>query len=331
MDLRPLIAILSDGGFHSGRSLSQELCVTRTQIVQQVERLRELGIEVHSVTGKGYRLPIQLELIDKEHVLALLGHDSQLWESAFDVVFSTDSTNADAMAKGREGVTRYLCIAEHQAKGRGRRGKTWVSPLGANIALSMLWSFDSGVGRLEGLSLVVAILLVDALKACGYEGMGVKWPNDILLSSSKLAGILIEIAGDATGPCKVVIGIGINIKMPESIAGSIDQSYTDLASNSEIPPDRNKIVAALIRSLQAGLAEFAQKGFAGFQQRWNEVDVFKGRMVEIVSGESRQRGLSLGVSDSAALLLQTESGVLTVSGGEIAPSLRPVPIGDEYA
>ncbi len=119
--------------------------------------------------------------------------------------------------------------------------------------------------------------------------------------------------------------------MPESIAGSIDQSYTDLASNSEIPPDRNKIVAALIRSLQAGLAEFAQKGFAGFQQRWNEVDVFKGRMVEIVSGENRQRGLSLGVSDSAALLLQTESGVLTVSGGEIAPSLRPVPIGDEYA
>ena len=324
MDLRPLVSILSDGGFHSGQALSVELGVTRTLVVRQVEQLREMGIEVHSVTGKGYRLPYVLELIAKDDVLAQLGDSAPYWKTGFDVLFSTGSTNADAMAKGQAGASRYLCIAEHQSAGKGRRGKAWVSPLGANISLSMLWTFEAGMAALEGLSLVVAILVVDALKSCGYKGMGVKWPNDILLDASKLAGILIEINGDAAGPCKVVIGIGINVRMPASSAESIDQRYTDLASNSETIPDRNRIAASLVLSLQAGLAEFASSGFEAFQQRWNAVDVYKGRVVDIVSGTNRQRGVSLGVNGSAALLLQTDSGVLRISGGEITPSLRPV-------
>lgn len=324
MDLRPLVAILSDGGFHSGQALSLELDVTRTLIVRQVEQLREMGIEVHSVTGKGYRLPYMLELINKEHILAQLGASASSWGARLDVLFSTGSTNADALAKGREGLSRYLCIAEHQFAGKGRRGKAWVSPLGASISFSLLWTFEAGMAALEGLSLVVAILVVDALKSCGYKGMGVKWPNDILLEASKLAGILIEIQGDAAGPCKVVIGVGVNVRMPAVGAESIDQRYTDLASHFEMTPDRNRVMAALILSLQAGLHEFSRSGFAAFQQRWNEVDVYRGRVVEIISGANRQRGLSLGVSDSAALLLQTDAGVLSVSGGEIAPSLRPV-------
>lgn len=324
MDLRPLVRILSDGGFHSGRSLSAELGVTRTVIVRQIDQLRTMGVDIHSVTGKGYRLPYILEMINKERILALLGSSGSQWRDDFDVVFTTGSTNADAMAKGRAGSNRYLCIAEHQAAGRGRRGKAWLSPLGANIALSMLWSFKSGIAALEGLSLVVAILVVDALKACGYKELGVKWPNDILMSASKLAGILIEISGDTEGPCKVVIGVGINVNMPASSAGSIDQSYTDLASNLEVAPDRNRVIAALMLSLQDGLTQFALTGFAGFAKRWNEVDVYKGREVEIISGSNRQRGRSLGVSETGALLLQTETDVVPISGGEITPSLRPV-------
>ena len=329
MALRPLVSILTDGGFHSGHALSAELNVTRTLVVRQVEQLRDMGIEVHSVTGKGYRLPYVLELICKEEVLAQLGDSAASWGAEFDVLFSTESTNADAMAKGRAGASRYLCIAEHQSAGKGRRGKTWVSPLGANISLSMLWTFNAGMAALEGLSLVVAILVVDALKSCGYEGMGVKWPNDILLDANKLAGILIEINGDAAGPCKVVIGVGVNVRMPASSAESIDQRYTDLSSNSETIPDRNRIAASLVLSLQAGLAEFARFGFSAFQERWNAVDVYKGRVVDIVSGANRQRGVSLGVNGSAALLLQTDGGVLQISGGEITPSLRPVFEGGE--
>ena len=228
------------------------------------------------------------------------------------------------MRKAREGQSHFLVLAEHQANGRGRRGKAWVSPLGANIALSLLWTFKSGMAALEGLSLAVAILVVDALRACGFEGMGVKWPNDILLNSSKLAGILIEISGEAEGPSRVVIGIGINVKMPFSSAAVIDQAYTDLSSNFERSPDRSRIVAMLVKSLTAGLAVFAKNGFAAFQPRWNDIDVYRGRDVEISSGNTRRVGRDIGVSDTGALLLETETGVVHIGGGELTPSLRPL-------
>lgn len=324
MDLRPLIQTLADGSFHTGASLGRQLGVTRTIIGRQVETLRGMGIEIHSVTGKGYRLPVALELMSVARILDGLGGDRRLWSGHIELLFSTGSTNADAMRKGQEGLSHYLVLAEHQANGRGRRGKTWVSPLGANIAFSMLWTFKSGMAALEGLSLVVAILVVDALRACGYQGLGVKWPNDILLNSCKLAGILIEISGDAQGPCKVVIGIGINVKMPYSSAEAIDQAFTDLASNYEIAPDRNRIVAALLKALTAGLAVFARHGFAAFQPRWNDIDTYKGRDVEISSGTSRRVGRALGVSDTGALLLETEAGVVHIAGGELTPSMRPL-------
>lgn len=324
MDLRPLIQILADGSFHSGASLGRQLGVTRTIIGRGVEALRDMGVEIHSVTGKGYRLPGVLELMSISRILELLGGDRRLWSGHIDLLFSTDSTNVDALRKGQEGANHYLVLAEHQSNGRGRRGKAWVSPLGANISLSMLWTFKSSMAALEGLSLAVAILVVDALRACGYEGMGVKWPNDILLNSCKLAGILIEINGEPAGPCKVVIGIGVNVKMPSSSGTAIDQAFTDLASNFERAPDRSRLVAALVSSLTAGLAVFARQGFAAFAPRWNDIDVYKGRDVEISSGTTRRIGRALGVSQSGALLLETQGGVVHIAGGELTPSMRPV-------
>ena len=324
MDLRPLIQTLADGAFHSGASLGLQLGVTRTLIGRKVEILRGMGIEIHSVTGKGYRLPGALNLLSVARLLELLGRDKRLWAGHIDLLLSTDSTNADAMRKGQEGESHYLVLAEHQANGRGRRGKAWVSPLGANISLSMLWTFKSRMAALEGLSLAVAILVVDALRECGYEGMGVKWPNDILLNSCKLAGILIEISGEAEGPCKVVIGIGINVKMPHSSGAAIDQAFTDLASNFESTPDRGRIVAELVKGLTAGLAVFAKHGFAAFQPRWSDIDVYRGRDVEISSGTTRRVGRVLGVSETGALLLETEAGVAHIGGGELTPSLRPL-------
>lgn len=324
MSLRSLVALLADGGFHTGRSLALALGVTRPVIVRQMQQLRSMGIEVHSVTGKGYRLPVVLEMLEREKILALLGASRPAWERRFEVLFSTRSTNADALLYARTGGSRYLFVAEHQSAGRGRRGRTWVSPLGANISMSMLWTFNLGMAALGGLSLVVAILLVDALKNCGYSGFGVKWPNDILLDGGKLAGILVDITGDAVGPCKVVIGIGINVRVSPYNGADIDQPYADLSACADINPDRNRIVAALALSLESGLTEFARSGFAAFMQRWNDVDVYKGRLVEIVSGANRQRGVSLGVNESGALLLQTDAGVMSFSGGEVAPSLRVV-------
>lgn len=327
MDLRPLIQILADGSFHSGKTLALQLGLTRILVSQQIEVLREMGIEIHSVTGKGYRLPSVLELLSAARILDLLGPDQGLWAGQIELRLTTTSTNQDAMQKARDGLSHYVVLAEHQSEGRGRRGKNWISPLGANIAMSVLWTFESGVSALEGLSLAIAVMVVDALRACGYDGMGVKWPNDILLQGSKLAGILIEISGDAEGPSKVVIGIGLNVRMPFLSRASIDQAFTDLASNFEIAPDRNRIVAAMLKSLSAGLPIFAERGFEVFMSRWNEIDVYKGRDVMISSGNQRRQGRALGANESGALILETEDGLVLIAGGELMPSLRPLQDG----
>jgi BirA family biotin operon repressor/biotin-[acetyl-CoA-carboxylase] ligase len=322
MDLHPLLELLADGGFHSGEELGSSLGISRTAVWKQIDRLRGMGVEVHAVTGKGYRLPTMLPLMSESRIFHHLGPHAESWRGALRLVFSTESTNADAMQIAQAGSEHYVVIAEHQTKGRGRRGRIWVSPPGANIYMSLLVSFQNGAAALEGLSLVAALLIVDALHKCGYRGFGVKWPNDILLGKKKLAGILLEISGDLVGSCKVVVGIGLNVKLPPSASEKIDQPHTDLVSSFDSPPDRDKIASALISVLGEGFKRFKSSGFESFREQWNQLDVYKGTVVEVSAGKNCVRGYVLGVSGSGALLLETDAGVREVSGGELMPTLR---------
>lgn len=324
MDLLPLLQVLSDGQFHSGEQLGANLSLSRSAVWKQVERLRELGVEVHSVTGKGYRLPTTFDLLSRDIILANLGGGAAEWERCFDVLFTVGSTNAEAMRLAQGGTDRYAIIAEHQTQGRGRRGRVWVSPLGANIYFSMIVSFQMGIGALEGLSLAVALYVVRALEMEGVTGLGVKWPNDILLGGRKLAGILLEVCGDMAGPCKVVIGLGLNVKMPKSASADIDQPYTDLTAGFSGRPDRNKIVATVITQLTRGLEQFNVSGFGPLQPHWDTVDVYRNEMVEIRAGSNVTQGKVMGVSNSGALLLETLHGLKVITGGELMPSMRPI-------
>lgn len=324
MDLLPLLQVLSDGQFHSGEQLGASLSLSRSAVWKQVERLRDLGVEVHSITGKGYRLPAAFDLLSREAILANLGGSASEWEQCFDVLFTVGSTNAEAMRLAQGGADRYAILAEHQSQGRGRRGRVWVSPLGANIYISMVVSFQMGIGALEGLSLAVALHVVRALEIEGVKGLGVKWPNDILLEGRKLAGILLEVCGDLAGPCKVVIGLGLNVRMPKSASAQIDQPYTDLSAHFSGCPDRNKIVATVITELTQGLEQFNVSGFAPLQPYWDSLDVYRSHMVEIRAGSNVVQGKVLGVSNSGALVLETGHGLKIITGGELMPSMRPM-------
>lgn len=324
MDLRPLLARLSDGLFHSGERLGADLGLSRAAVWKQVERLKTLGVEVHSVTGKGYRLPSALELLSSDDMVRCLGVDSAQWQQNLAVLFSVDSTNTEVVRRMQSGAERYVVVADHQSLGRGRRGRAWVSPLGANIYMSIGWSFQTGVAALEGLSLVVAVLVVRALRRCGFHGMTLKWPNDVLLDGRKLAGILLEVSGDLAGPCRVIIGIGMNVRMPGGAAKQIDQPYTDLATNFGPKIDRNMIAASMIRELASGLEEFERTGFSTFHSLWDELDVYKGRMVELRAATFVTKGVVKGVDHSGGLILETDEGVKVMAGGELQTSLRPV-------
>jgi BirA family biotin operon repressor/biotin-[acetyl-CoA-carboxylase] ligase len=324
MDLRPVLAELSDGAFHSGARLGEALGISRAAIWKQVERLRSMGIEVHSITGKGYRLPNALSLLSKAEVLEQLGAEAARWRDHLLVLFSAESTNTEVQKCSSSSADSWVVVAEHQTHGRGRRGRTWVSPVGANIYFSMAVSFDLGVAAMEGLSLVVGLALVRTLDTLGCSRAGLKWPNDLQVDGKKIAGILLEISGDVAGPCDVVIGVGLNINMPSSFAQEIGQPYTDLRTELGHLPDRNRVVAQMILHIDLALSMFRQEGFEPFRSEWESRDVYKGRLVELTAGKRKVRGRVAGLTTTGGLRLETEAGEQIMTGGEISPSLRVV-------
>jgi len=187
---------------------------------------------------------------------------------------TVDSTNAEAMRQLESGAASGLvCTAEQQSAGRGRRGRTWVSPFARNLYVSLTWQYHQGAAALEGLSLAVGVAVARALTASGMPPVQLKWPNDIICGTAKLGGVLLEMTGDAAGSCQVVVGVGLTVSMPGSAATDIDQSWTDIETLSKGEhPGRNALLAALLNALLPLLASFEQRGFAPWRDEWPALD-----------------------------------------------------------
>lgn len=329
MNLQPLLARLADGGFHSGQALGESLGISRTAVWKQVQALKDQGVEIHAVSGRGYRIPDGLDLLDLQHIIGGLVGDARSIAENFQLHLSIDSTNAEAMRQAVNGAALALVMAEHQTSGRGRRGRTWVSPFGHNLYMSMVWSFQGGVAALEGLSLVCGLAVVRALQRQGYTGFELKWPNDVLHEGRKLAGILLEVTGDLTGACRVVIGIGINTRLPAAAGKAIDQPYSELDVIGERRVDRNALAASLVNELFACLTVFSARGFKVFREEWVALDRYHGAEVEIHAGHQIMTGRAVGVDELGRLQLEAGGRTVTVTGGELMPSLRP--LGSSFA
>ena len=174
-----------------------------------------MGVDFSVQRGKGYCLPSSLELLDRDRILSAATGTRVAAIDGIAVFLEVDSTNnwlREQTLKGAPSGT--VCIAEMQCAGRGRRGRTWVSPFAANLYLSLLWRSANGAAALGGLSLVTGIAVLRALRGYGIEEAGLKWPNDILVRDAKLAGVLIDVVGEASGPCAVIVGVGVNVSMP---------------------------------------------------------------------------------------------------------------------
>lgn len=319
-----LIPLLAGGEFVSGQALADGLGVSRTAVWKQLKNLEALGLEIESSKGKGYRIPGGIELLDSERVLAGLSPMSRQLLSELDLRDTVGSTNAEAMARIANGSgAGYVCTAEQQTAGRGRRGRDWVSPYARNLYLSVVWEYEQGAAVLEGMSLAVGVVVARALAACKVPSVQLKWPNDLLCDGAKFGGILLEMTGDPAGTCQVVVGIGLNIDMPTAVAGNIDQAWTDVARICDgKAPGRNVLLAAVLDELLPMLAKFESGGFAPWREEWQSLDAFSQKQVVLLSGEQQMAGTACGVDERGALQLQTTTGVQSVFGGEI--SLRAV-------
>lgn len=312
-----LLKILADGQFHSGEALGEQLGVSRAAIWKQLKKLEGLGLALHSVKGRGYRLADPLALLSTERLLAELQPEVVAQLRGVELSLSIPSTNGAAMAALSQDRHGWLYLAEQQTAGRGRRGRPWVSPFGRNLYFSLCWSFSGGAAALEGLSLVVGLAVRDGLADCGVTDLGLKWPNDVLRGPRKLAGILLEMSGDAAGQCQVVIGVGINVGMPEAAGQLIDQPWSDLQDLSPAL-DRNQILARVLNRLFPYLATFAQQGFGAFGDRWRQHDALAGRSVTLMTPRVQLAGICRGVDGQGALLLETAAGVEAFHGGEVS-------------
>jgi len=319
MNLENLISLLSDGNFHSGEELSEALGVSRTAIWKQVAKLENFGLQVNAVKGKGYRLQQDIDLLSLEVITASLNDSALEVFNHIDLHLSTESTNRLAAAATK---VPHVCMAEMQSAGRGRRGREWVSPFAKNIYLSLAWRFSEAGPSLDSLSLCVAVALAKALKALGCDGVELKWPNDVLVDGSKLAGILLEAAGEVGGPVRVVIGIGLNVAMSQDQGMKIDQDW--VALNNLVPQrlSRNEIAAALINEMAIALPKFEQHGFAGFDQDWRSFDCLVSRPVKLLVGSGEKYGVARGVDSTGALLIEHDGGIKSYRGGEVSVRVR---------
>jgi BirA family biotin operon repressor/biotin-[acetyl-CoA-carboxylase] ligase len=316
--LDKLLSVLADGCFHSGSELGRALGISRSAVWKHMQRLQELGLEVYSVKGRGYRLPGGVDLIDPARLHQYLQVDGVSGQLArLDVAIETDSTNAQGLQALQQGIPNGLFVAEYQHAGRGRRGRQWLSPLASSLCFTLAWRFNSGAAALEGLSLAVGLALQQALAEQGVASIGLKWPNDLLVGNAKLAGILIELSGDAAGECQVAIGVGLNVALPEGIAEQLDQPCIDLRTLG-FDGDRTELLAALVRQLIQVLQRFESGGFAQLRPAWEAANVFQGRPVRLTSGVHVFEGVCLGVTDQGGLRLQTEQGQEVFHGGEVS-------------
>ncbi len=313
-----LLRLLADGEFHSGEVLARQCGVTRATVSNALQDAGKFGLTLYSVRGRGYRLARPLQWLDAELIHAALGEMQD--GLRIEILDHAPSSNALLLRRAAQGEPSATVLAvEYQTAGRGRLGRTWHAGLGDALTFSLLWRFGSGLAALSGLSLAVGVAMMRALAELGVQGAGLKWPNDVLLNDGKLAGILIEAQGDMLGPSAVVIGIGLNLAVPEALRDRIDQAVSDLAVQGKAPPERNLVLAVLLKHLLPVLRGFAESGFAPLRAEWESRHVFQQRPVALwLPDGSQVAGTVLGVTEGGALRLETAQGTQTFNAGEVS-------------
>ncbi|MBK0004523.1 bifunctional biotin--[acetyl-CoA-carboxylase] ligase/biotin operon repressor BirA [Erwinia sp. S38] len=309
-----LVSILANGEFHSGEQLGEQLGMSRAAINKHIQTLKEWGIDVFTVTGKGYSLSSSMQLLNEDEI------NAQLDNGRLAVIPVIDSTNQYLLDRMDRLQSGDACVAEYQQAGRGRRGRQWVSPFGVNLYLSMYWRLEQGPAAAMGLSLVIGIVLAEALQELGAANVRVKWPNDIYLEDRKLAGILVELTGKTGDAAQIVIGAGINLGMRAPAAEAINQGWINLQEAGVIV-NRNALSARIVNKLRSALAQFEQDGLTPFVGRWARLDNFIDRPVKLLIGDREIFGIARGIDQQGGLILEQDGVKKSWVGGEI--SLRP--------
>lgn len=316
MDMLKLLTLLADGDFHSGNELGAEVGISRAAVWKRLQSLRdEFGLELQSVPGKGYRLSQPLSLIDLNSLQASF---PSLPIFAYDSISSTNEYAKKVLAMQ---AAPLAILAEHQTLGRGRRGREWSSPYAQNLYLSFVWPVTQGMAQIDGLSLVVGLAVVRAVEQVVGTTAQLKWPNDVLINNSKVAGILLELVGDPADLCHVVIGIGVNLNMTGTNQ-AIDQQWTSLTLETGKQIDRTQFAQSILESLDLYLDKQKNYGFSSLRSEWLGVHAWQGREVVLSAGNALVRGRIAGIGEKGEVCLLVDGQERLFIGGELSLRLH---------
>ena len=233
------------------------------------------------------------------------------------------STSTELLRRAqRKDIHASVLAAEWQTAGRGRRGRKWTAVAGGSLTFSLGWRFDQGAGYLAGLSLAVGVAVIRALEAEGLPGVELKWPNDLIHRHLKVGGILVELNGDALGPSTVVVGVGLNVRLPATAKRDIDQPVSDLtavAGRGAAPIDRNRLLARVVAELASAFSAYADTGFPPFAAEWQRRHAYQGKPVKLLLPDGASvKGTVAGVDSAGALVLADGPRRARFLSGEIS-------------
>ena len=301
----------TQGGLVSGEMISRELNVSRTAIWKHINTLRNSGYVIEAVPSRGYRLVSAPDLLRAEDIeRELTGH---LVGSKITCLTETGSTNADAFRMAQEGaVEGSVVLAETQNSGKGRLGRVWASPKGVNVYASVILRPKVKPYEAAQLTFLSAVAVARAVESLTTLKPEIKWPNDVLLSGKKIAGLLNEMNSETDGVNFVILGIGVNLNMAiDQFPEDLRHPATSLMIELGRPVSRNDFVAALLRELDCLYYDFKQHGFAPVREEWQRRCNAKGRHVQVSdSGTVTLTGEFAGIDTDGAMLVRRDDGEL---------------------
>ena len=313
-----LRALRETDSYVSGQELCRKLGVSRTAVWKNIRSLQEDGYEIEAVTNRGYRLAGVPDTIAEEEVASRLQTERMGRQIRY---FSRiDSTNQYAKRIAEEGAPDgTLIIADEQTAGKGRSGRTWVTPPAEAIAFTLLLRPKLSPDRISMVTLVMGLAVTNAVNSLYDVSAGIKWPNDVVIKGRKLCGILTEMSAEVRQVNYIVIGVGINANLT-SFPEEIREIATSLKLELGRDINRAELIARVMAEFERLYAEFEAQGDLGaVMQEYNELCLNAGSKVRVLDPNGEYTGTSRGINSMGELLVETEDGKMQeVYAGEVS-------------
>lgn len=294
-------------GFISGQQLCDHFQVSRTAVWKVIEQLKKEGYEIEAVRNRGYRLRESPDVVSEAEILSFL--DTK-WAGRKVVCYKeTDSTNNRAKEAGeKDGAHGTLFVADKQSAGKGRRGRTWESPAGASIYMTILLRPDISPDSAPMLTLVMGLSVAEGIREVTGADAGIKWPNDIVVNGKKICGILTEMTTEIDYINYVVIGVGINANQKE-FAEEIKETATSLCLATGKVCRRSELIAAVLKHFEKNYELFLNTGnLSGLQTKYDALLVNRGRNVRVLEPGNDYSAVAGGINETGELIVTLPDG-----------------------